>query len=58
MHDSAFREELFRKLYEGFPPKKILYTMENPQRWKGDVDQLTRLSAKERAKWPAEAGVY
>jgi hypothetical protein len=34
----------------GFPPKDILYTL-GERRWKGELDQLTKLNGKQRAKW-------
>lgn len=46
----AFHEELFEKLFQGFPPKSILYTL-GERRWKGELDQLTSLNAKARATW-------
>ena len=46
-----FRDELFQKLFEGFPPKPILYSL-GEKRWKGEMDQLTKLGRKDREKWP------
>mmetsp|Transcript_3299 Transcript_3299/g.7718 ORF Transcript_3299/g.7718 Transcript_3299/m.7718 type:complete len:341 (-) Transcript_3299:85-1107(-) len=46
-----FSEELFDKIFLGFPPKAILYTL-GEKRWKGEFDQLVKLKAKERTKWP------